>query len=56
MNCFSPSSGYKENWKSSKIPSSVRSGHLGRLLCKRLVTTKGDFKDIAMQANKQKKK
>ena len=42
--------------KSSKIPSSVGSGHLGILLCKGLVITKGDFKDIAMQTNKQTKK
>lgn len=42
--------------KSSKIPSSVGSGHLGILLCKELVITEGDFKDIAMQTNKQTKK
>ena len=41
--------------KRSKIPSSVGSGHLGKLLCKGLVITKGDFKDIAMEKKKKKK-
>ena len=41
--------------KRSKIPSSVGSGHLGKLLCKGLVISKGDFKDIAMQKQQQQK-